>query len=182
MTYLLIIPRPFIFLPFSTLFSLAMYSSSVPLSFYSSFTHSFLSFPSSSFTDTNYLYFLITTFSFLSFHFSLFLIFFLFYVFLNLKYHFSIPWLSFFLFIFCYSHLLLNPFCYILSFLCSPLLNFMLVLHLHAIYPEYYIYIYLYIYLFIYLFSYFNMFLSSYVKVAIKPFALPLHSNLFLKF
>jgi len=117
------------------LFSLAMYSSSVPLSFYSSFTHSFLSFPSSSFTDTNYLYFLITTFSFLSFHFSLFLIFFLFYVFLNLKYHFSIPWLSFFLFIFCYSHLLLNPFCYILSFLCSPLLNFMLVLHLHAIYP-----------------------------------------------
>jgi hypothetical protein len=36
-------------------------------------------------------------------------------------------------------------------------------------------------YIYIYLFSYFNMFLSSYVKVAIKSFAFPIHSYLCLK-
>jgi hypothetical protein len=142
-TYPSLIPRPFtyvsfhhfIFLPFSTFFSLAMYSSSVPSQFYSSFTHSFLSLPSSSFTDKNIYNFLLLPFHFCPFIFHMFLIFFLFYVFLNLKYHFFILWLLFFLFIFRYSHLLLNPFCYILSFLCSPLFNFMLAFHLHAIYP-----------------------------------------------
>jgi hypothetical protein len=83
------------------------------------------------------LFFLPLTFLLLPFHFSpfiflLFLIFFLFYAFLNLKYHFFILWLLFFLPIFRYSHLLLNPFCYLLSFLHSPLFNFMSVLRLHA--------------------------------------------------
>ena len=98
-------------------------------------THFFLPLPSSSRADTKYLYFLIITVSFLLLYFSpvshLFL---LFYVYPNLKYYFFILWLLFFTFIFFYSHLLLNSFCYLLSFLCTPLFNFTLVLHIHAIY------------------------------------------------
>ena len=114
--YFILLGYVFILCAFSSLFSS---------------THFFLSFPSSSCTDTK---FLLLPFHFCSFIFPLFLTFFLFYVFPNLKYHVFILWLLFFLFIFFYSHILLNPFCYILSFLCTSLFNFMLVLHIHAIY------------------------------------------------
>jgi hypothetical protein len=70
----------FIFVPFFTLFSLAMYLSSIPFPFSSSFTLSFLSFPSSSFTDQHIYTLLLRPFHFCPFIFPLFLISFFYFI------------------------------------------------------------------------------------------------------